>query len=849
MPFAAGDHLGPYEILAPLGAGGMGEVYRARDPRIGRDVAIKVLPTAYAGDPDRLRRFEQEVRAAGALNHPNVLTIFDVGSHEQSPYIVSELLEGETLRARMGGEALPLRKAIDYARQTAHGLAAAHAKGIVHRDLKPENLFLTSDGRVKILDFGLAKLIQPEAAGSGTGATLTLDAATEPGAVLGTMGYMSPEQVGARPADHRADIFSLGAILYEMLSGRRAFRGESAVETMHAILKAEPPELAVPPALERIVRRCLEKSPEERFQSASDLGFALEALSTSAPSAVAPPVGQPHARRRWLPVLVGLGLVLSSALVFLVARRIVEAPSAGGPVFRRLTFRRGLMGTARIAPDGQTIVYAAEWEGSPLELYSTRPGSPEFRPLGLPAADIHAISPQGEMAILLHPRTGTAPGTLARVSLAGGSPREVLESVRSADWSPDGSHLAVVHVVGGRDRLEYPIGNILYESPGFLVLVRVSPQGDHLAFQEVQAGRFSIGVIDLKGNKRTLAGDFVEGYGVAWSPNGEEVWFSMATASPALAPPSLHAATLSGKTRLVQRGAGALVLQDISRDGRVLLANVTWKGGILWRPAGAAAERDLSWLDWSILADLSPDGRTILFSETREGGGAPAAVYLRKTDGSPPVRLGEGRAQRISPDGKQVLSLRRSAPTELRLLPTGAGQIRTLPVDGFEYNWASWFPDGERLLVSGRELGRGPRLYAQVLESGKRVPITPEGVAGGAVLSPDARLVALAAGGKTVFYPVEGGDPRPGPELAPGETLVQWSRDGRTLYARNPEIPVKVFALDVASGKRQLWREIVPPDRAGIVAISPILITPDGGAYAYTYQQQLADLYLVEGLR
>ncbi|HXM79850.1 MAG TPA: serine/threonine-protein kinase, partial [Thermoanaerobaculia bacterium] len=292
MAIAPGTRLGPYEILVPIGAGGMGEVYRAKDPRLGREVAIKVLPASFSFDPERLRRFEQEARAAGLLNHPNITAVYDIGTENQAPYVVTELLEGETLRGALAGGRLSARKAVDYALQIAHGLAAAHEKGIVHRDLKPENLFVTKDGRVKILDFGLAKLTHTEE-GSGVTNLPTATAGTEPGVVLGTLGYMSPEQVRGRPADARSDIFSFGAILYEMLSGKRAFHGDSAADTMSAILREDPPELSVTnqnisPGLDRIVRHCLEKNPEQRFHSAHDLAFDLETLSgVSAPRSAA----------------------------------------------------------------------------------------------------------------------------------------------------------------------------------------------------------------------------------------------------------------------------------------------------------------------------------------------------------------------------------------------------------------------------------------------------------------------------------------------------------------------------------------------------------------------------------
>jgi eukaryotic-like serine/threonine-protein kinase len=321
MALAAGTRLGPYEILSPLGAGGMGEVYRARDTRLGREVAVKVLPTVFSADQDRLRRFEQEARAAGVLNHPNITAVYDIGTHFGAPYVVSELLDGETLRERLAGASLPVRKATDYATQIAEGLAAAQEKGIVHRDLKPENLFVTKDGRIKILDFGLAKLMHTEIASAGATKAPTLTAATEPGVVMGTVGYMSPEQVRGQPADHRSDIFAFGAMLYEMLSGQRAFGGATAADTMSAILKEEPPELArsradIPPALEHIVRRCLEKSREERFQSARDLAFALR--ETSSASAASQSVSLPVPRSRSILWLAPLGLVVLLAALIAV---------------------------------------------------------------------------------------------------------------------------------------------------------------------------------------------------------------------------------------------------------------------------------------------------------------------------------------------------------------------------------------------------------------------------------------------------------------------------------------------------------------------------------------------------
>ncbi len=426
MAIKSETRLGPYEIVSAIGAGGMGEVYRARDTRLKREVAIKVLPASFSSDPQRLHRFEQEAIAAGALNHPNILAVYDIGQQDGSPYIVSELLDGATLRERLRSGPLPIRKAVDYAQQIASGLAAAHDRGIVHRDLKPENVFVTNDGRVKILDFGLAKLTRSDGLEDQT---LTQTIQSDPGTVMGTVGYMSPEQVRGKPADARSDLFSFGAILYEMLSGKRAFHGESAAETMSAIVKEEPPELTetnrnVPPALERIVRHCLEKNPAERFHSAHDLAFDLEALTGI--STVPSDVLKPSARKRaWL--LPGLVAVLALALgaAFLLGR---TTRSLSKPEFHQVTFRSGTVYRARFAHDGTSILYSAAWEGNPTELFTTRSGSVESRPLA-DTVVVAAISSKDQVAVLLNPRflpAGSVPlveGTLALLPIEGGAPR------------------------------------------------------------------------------------------------------------------------------------------------------------------------------------------------------------------------------------------------------------------------------------------------------------------------------------------------------------------------------------------------------------------------------------------
>ncbi len=858
MTIPAGTQLGPYEVLAPLGAGGMGEVYRARDPRLGREVAIKVLPASYSRDADRLRRFELEARAVAALNHPNIVSVFDLGTHEGAPYVVSELLEGVTLRERMQAGAISPRKAIDYATQVAHGLAAAHEKSIAHRDLKPENLFVTEDGRVKILDFGLAKLTRPEESSSSATSLPTTPSVTDPGVVLGTVGYMSPEQVRGVPADARSDIFAFGAILYEMLSGQRAFKRDTPAETMTAILKEDPPDLSatnrnISPGLERVVNHCLEKNPAQRFQSARDLAFALEALSGLSGTSTAQKALAPAARKAWMRTLsLGVAAAILLALGILVGRQTVKSSQ---PSFQRLTFRRGFITGARFAPDGNTIIYSAAWDGNPPEIFSTVSENPGARSLGIVDAQLLSVSSTGELAVLLHPGLGPGPGSslgkLARVPLTGGAPRELLDDVVEADWSPSGTQLAVVHSVGGRFRLEYPIGQVLYETSGWISHPRVSPRGNQVAFLDHpvrgdDAG--SVAVVDTAGKKTTLAAGFASEQDTPWSPGGDEVWF---TATRAGNTEKVFAAALSGRERLILRGAGSVTLRDVSRQGRGLLSQGQGRLGILCQAPGETKERDLSWLDWSRVMDLSSDGKTLLFDETGEGGGKTYGVCLRKTDGSPAVRLGDGQAIALSPDGQWVISAPQGAPQQFHLLPTGTGEERMLTHDNINHLWARWLPDGKQILFAGHEPGKGVRLYAQDLQGGKPHAITPEGVGVYFAISPDGRTVAgVGTDGRITLFPVAGGEAHPVSGAEPGLIPIEWASDGRSLFVfRSGATSGQVFRLDPATGRQELWKELKPADPAGISRILPPRLTPDGRAYAYSYGRGLDDLYLVDGLQ
>ena len=863
MNIEPGTRLGRYELRSLIGEGGMGQVYRATDKILGRDVAIKVLPSDITTAPERLQRFEQEARAASALNHPNILAIYDVGAPGGTPYVVSELLEGETLRDRLINGLLPLRKTIDYAQQIARGLAAAHSKGIVHRDIKPENLFLTKDGHVKILDFGLAKLTNPLGE-FGLETEASTMHRTHPGVVLGTTGYMSPEQVRGQPADHRSDIFAFGAVLYEMLCGKRAFSGDSPIETMSAILSREPPELSavsapnrgIAPAFERVVRHCLEKRPEDRFQSTRDLVFDLESLAgastISGPTTTTTETASvPGARKLRGASIIGLAIAVLAGAFFLGKR-------SGGPEFasyHQLTFRRGTVWSARFATDGSSIIYSAAWNGGPRDLYSTlKEKTSESRPLGLNNADILAISSSGEMAVLLNRKYlghFTDRGTLARMPPVGGTPREVLEDVQQADWAPNGQVLAVVRYVDGRNRLEFPIGKVLYETAGWISHMRISPKGDMIAFLDHQLqwdDRGWVSVVDLSGNKRTISGEWSSEEGLAWSPKGDEIWFTAAREGE---PYSLRAVTLSGRERVVVRLPTDSIIHDVSSDGRVLLSVVQFSNGVIGLTAGESKELDLSWLDNVGVRDIAADGKTFIFSHFGAGSGPNYSVYLRKTDGSPPVKLGEGAAWALSPDGKWVLAIL-SAPPQIVLLPTGAGEIKRLERDGIEIYGlgAGWYPDGKQVLFNGREPGHAMRTYIQEVNNGKPRPITPE-ASTGTLVSPDGKfLVVTGPQAKLQVYPVSGGDPRPVQGIGADDEVIRWSSDGNSIYVTRPsEVPIRIYRLDLRTGRKDLIKDFMPSDPAGILGPIHISMTADARTYVCGVSRTFSSLFLVEGLK
>jgi Tol biopolymer transport system component len=858
MPLSAGTLLGPYEVLAPLGAGGMGEVYRGRDTRLGRDVAIKIVPPAVAGNADALARFEREARAVASLSHPNVLTLHDVGKSDEVSYAVMELLQGETLRTRLAPGALPLRKAVEIAIHVSHGLAAAHERHVAHRDLKPENVFLTSDGQVKILDFGLARQTDTGAATQQPDSP-TMSPATEPGVVLGTVGYMAPEQVRGGSSDHRADVFALGCLVYEMVTGRRPFERDTAAETMTAILKDDVPEpsgsaVALPPSVWRIIRRCLEKKPEERFQSMRDLAFALEsAVEGSSTTGMARPAGGTTTRRG--PAGLGLlaaGLALGALAGALVVQRQPTAAAPQTPSFRRLTFERGTIRDARFTPDGQSVVYGAAWEGQPLRVFMTRTEAPESVRLSAPDARLLAISRGGDMAISLgHVYEGWMGfGTLARSSLLGSAPRALAEHVREADWAPDGSALAIVRRVDGLEQLEFPIGRALYRTSGFISSIRFSPDGQRIAFADHHAfgdDAGAVSVVDLAGQRTVLSDGYISVRGLAWSSDGREVWF--AARGGAEVNDAIRAVSLSGQYRVVWTSPSNIKLFDLASDGRALLGHQTVDRRVEAQFAGTDAPVDVSLRADSTGEWISDDGTMVTVSDQST---SPYTAYLVKKEAAP-VALGEGQSAGVSRDGRWALALPVTG-SPLLLHPTGAGQSRALsnPLK-LVIDAAAWLPDGRRVVLFGQPPGQPSRGYVQDVDGAPK-PFTPEGARPirwwSLPVSPDgSRVVAESPAGVPMIYHLAEGAADSVPGLTAADVPVQWQEDGRGLFvARGNGLPWVIDRLDLATGRRTHALDIRPREIAGM-RLSIVAISPNGQHYVHNYSRLLTDLFVVTGLR
>ena len=863
-----GQTISHYRITEKLGEGGMGVVYKAEDTSLDRPVALKFLAPHLVQDTEIRKRFEREAKAAAALNHPNICTVYEIAEANGRTFIAMAFLEGEGLDKKIEAGPLKLQDALDIAIQTAKGLQAAHGKKVVHRDIKPANLMIGDDGQVTVMDFGLALLTDRSKL-------------TRMDETMGTVTYMSPEQTYGAEIDHRSDVWSLGVVLYEMVTGQEPFKGHYDKAVMYSITNEQPEPMTglrtgVPMELEFIVGKCLTKAANERYQSAGEVLVDLSTqrkriesgqsavLKTAVGQATPPPRPTPKLKRATVVFLAAAGLLMLLAIAFVAGTSFSgEAPTF--PTYTRLTFRPGTVTSARFGPDGNTIVYSAAWEGGRRELFTTRRGSSESRSLNIQDVDILAISKTGEMALALRPPRYllasfgspnlSIPATLSQASLAGGAPREVLRDVLFADFAPDGQ-LGVARMIERRVRIELPVGKVLYETLDHIASFRISPTNGRIAFSERPygwGGEWQIATVSQEGGKIVVgtaheSGDSVN---LLWSPDGEAVWYDEGW----LAGDTIRALTPSGAESIVQRGPVALRLLDVSEDGRALVSRVHARAAINCLAPGQEAERDLSWFDASEVDDITSDGETILITEFGEGGGIGRwGVYLRKTSGEPAVRLGDGQVFALSPDGKMALTMSVGSPPEVVLLPTGAGEpIRIRNDDITNYAAMDWMPDGRQFVFSGSASGQGVRCYIQDVDGGEPRPITPEGHhfgLGHKAVSPSGEWIAAKADGPPSLFPIEGGEAREIPGLEPEDSFVAWSADGGSIFVTaDPEVPQSIFRVNLVTGKRSLWKTLAPADPVGVIEIWSIQISADEQSYCYTYGRNISDLYLVEGLQ
>jgi serine/threonine protein kinase len=858
----------------------MGEVWRARDTRLDRDVALKTLPADLVADADRLSRFSREAKVLAQLSHPGIAAIHAVEEIDGRRLLVMELAEGEDLSARMDRGPLPLDEALSIARQIAEALEEAHEKGIVHRDLKPGNIKLSADGRVKLLDFGLAKAWQgePGPARDVTHSPTLTAQETKDGVILGTVGYMSPEQARGKPVDQRADIWAFGVVLFEMLSGRRLFEGETVSDILAAVLTKEPDwstlPSGVPAGVVRLLRRCLVRDPRLRLRHVGDAlldlreeqagltgsgpvpaqGPASQASLTLQSSPPAPASAPPSRSSKTAFFAAGALALVMAAGAWLAGRLSPRENVLERATFDLKNYRYEAVFTARFLPDGQSLVYSSALVGSTPEVYIVRPEFPDPRPLGLPDTQLLSVSSKGELAVLLRPqyvRHRFFVGTLARVPVGGGAARELLGNVREADWGPDGESLAVIREVKGRDRLEYPMGKVLLESDGYLSDPRVSPDGKKVAVLQHPIrwdDRGLLAVVDLAGKRTVVSDGYSALQGITWAPDGKELLF---TGSLGTEDNVVYATTLSGRRRTVLRAPGPLTFHDLAKDGRCLVAREIARYGFRGRRAGEREERELGWLN-SDQPRLSGDGEKVLFMDDAPPWGDNYATGLREMRGGPAVRLGEGVPIAMSADGRWSLSMVPAAPGWLAVYPTGPGEARRLETGGLEKysQTGSWFPDGKRVLFSGSAPGGASRCWVQSVDGGPPTAVTPDGTRD-CRLSPDAKLlVARGEGDAWALYPLAGGAPRPLPGVEVGDFVNGFSADGTAVFATAGfGVPARVDRVEIATGKRSRLLELAPPDRAGILTIPDVELAKDGAAYAYSYHEIRSQLFLVNGLR
>ena len=841
----------------------MGEVYRARDTRLGRDIAIKVLPQHLSSNPDLKQRFEREARAISSLNHPHICTLHDIGHQDGVDFLVMEYLEGETLAQRLKKGPLPLKEALKIGIEICEALDKAHRAGIIHRDLKPGNIMLTRNG-AKLMDFGLAK-----AAGAGLGSvasrTPLLSAAqtmseaspmsplTTAGAVIGTIQYMSPEQIEGKEADARSDLFALGGVLYEMATGKRPFEGKSQLSVASAILEKEPERISAlqpltPPGFEHVVSACLAKNPDDRYQTAHDVKLELRWIVESGPLLAAPEAPAKSAPQVLPWAVAGTAVVL---LLFAAGALLLGLRHPPPVHYKMVSYRGGILQAARFSQDGQTIVYSGQWEGEPPQVTTARAGSPESRPLGIPSATVAAVSSTDELAVFEgceYIFLVDCGGTLATVSLGGGMPRELAAHVAYADWSPDSKQLAIVVDSPNNARLEFPPGRVLYrQNSGWLGHPRFSPDGTMIAFENhpIDSDDGSIDVVDLQGKRTIVTKGWLSIEGLAWRPDGKEIWFA-ATQNTAGWADAIHAVTLSGKERTVLT-LPWLRLHDIAKDGRVLLSRENWRTQMIGLFPGDTAEHPYSWLDDTVPTAFSNDGRWLSFNEAGEVYylSGDRLAYYRRTDGSAAVSVGVGQSV-ISPDGKWILTYGRGP--KMLLQPVGAGVPRELPTPGMTtFDSAVWSDDSRQVAYEALTSQNDWNVYTQRIDSGPPVLVKAKARKSYPHLSPDGTTVALHEdGGGISLYRTGGGPPTAVKGATASEYPVEFVEGGRSLLVEGAignEVVLSV--LDLATGHRQPWKHLSISVHRDL---SPIVVTPDLKYYAYDSPRYASDLYVVENL-
>jgi len=842
-----------YRLERELGQGGMATVYLAQDLKHDRKVAVKVLRPELAAVIGA-ERFLTEIKTTANLQHPHILPLFDSGRTggqadgrtDDFLFYVMPFVEGESLRDRLSREKqLPVADAIRIASEVASALDYAHRHNVIHRDIKPENILL-HDGSALVADFGIAL------AASRAGGTRM----TETGMSLGTPHYMSPEQaMGERELTARSDIYALGAMTYEMLLGEPPFTGPTAQSIVAKVMTEKPAPMVarrdrIPPAVEEAVLTALEKLPADRWASAAEFAAALGGQTVGrtggrtlgGPASARPPV-------RLSALLLGSAALL--ALGFIAGRWVLARGSATLPSFTQKSFRNEAIFNARFAPDGQTIVFSASDSASP-ELFIIRPDYAEPSPLGYSGAHLLSISSKGEMAVLLRAeylRHRLFQGTLARVPIGGGAPREVLDSVREADWSPDGTELAVIHSVNGRDRLEFPLGTVVYEGAGYLSDPRVSHDGKRVAFAEHPFrwdDRGTVKIVDRTGRQLAVTEEFASIEGLAWRPGDTEVLFSAVSGASRLV---VHAVSIAGRDRVALSSAGDLTTQDVSPSGQLLLTRDDIPYRLFLRGPGAKHDRDVSWLDTPLSPKLSRDGSLLAFTNGGTDAGNNYAVMLQKTDSGQVARLGEGESAAFSPDGRWLLTFVPSTPPKVVLYPIGAGAERPVDVGPFEtIGSADWFPDGRSILVCGNRAGEASRCYVQSLAGGAGRAVTPAGTGTGRV-SPDGQQIA--AFGPSLghrLYGVTGDTGRQIPGLAFNDIVVRWSPDGRALLAWRGN-STTLDRLDLATGRRTPLLAPAGGRAIGVSRLAFITLADDQRVYAYVLAQYNSLLFTVDGVR